>query len=194
MNKTQLRKLYSSKDFIDESKNRAIIENAADFIKKYYDIKFFGIYLPLPGEIDLSRLMMQFSDRKFAIPKIKESEIYFTNYYPGAPIQLNEQFSGYYEPVSNTEVFPEVIFVPGIAFDLRGYRLGRGKGHYDRYLAKHNIIRIGVSLGTKLLMSLPNEAHDFKMNYIITENMTLTTNSEINRAEAIFRNSSLCAY
>ena len=65
------------------------------------------------------------------------------------------------------------VFIPGIAFDIKGYRLGRGKGHYDRYLAKHNVTRIGVSLGSKLLLALPNESHDFKMNYIITEDMIL---------------------
>jgi 5-formyltetrahydrofolate cyclo-ligase len=173
MDKTQLRKIYSSKEIIDESKNRTIVGSAADFIDKYHNIKLIGIYLPLTGEIDLSPLITEFSDRKFAIPKIKDTNIYFTNYQSGDPLQLNKGFPGYYEPVSNLEVIPEIIFVPGIAFDIKGYRLGRGKGHYDRYLAKHNITRIGVTLSSNLLLNLPNEPHDFKMNYIITEDMIL---------------------
>jgi 5-formyltetrahydrofolate cyclo-ligase len=173
MDKSQLRKIYSSQEIIDESKNRIIVQSAADFINKYHDVRLIGIYLPLAGEIDLSSLVTQFSDRKFAIPKIEDTDIYFTNYQTGDPLQLNKQFPRYYEPVSNIEAIPEVIFVPGIAFDIKGYRLGRGKGHYDRYLAKHNITRIGITLSTNLLLDLPKEPHDFKMDYIITEDMIL---------------------
>jgi len=173
MDKIELRKLYSSKKLIDEAKSQIILNKAADFIDKYNDIKLIGIYLPLDNEIDLTKLMMQFVDKKFAVPKILGDNLCFVNYYPGANLQANEKFLGYYEPMSNTEVFPALIFVPAIAYDIRGYRLGRGKGHYDRYLAKHNIIRIGVSTSSKLLMNLPNEPHDFRMNYVITEDIIL---------------------
>lgn len=174
MDKTELRKIYSSKEIINESKNKIIVDSVADFIDKYQHVKLIGIYLPLAGEIDLSSLITKFSDRKFAVPKIKDVNIIFANYQSGDQLQLNKQFPGYYEPVSNVEVVPEIIFVPGVAFDIKGYRLGRGKGHYDRYFAKHNITRIGVTLSPNLLLSLPNEPHDFKMNYIITEDMILT--------------------
>jgi 5-formyltetrahydrofolate cyclo-ligase len=173
MDKASLRKRYASKEIIDEKINKIIVETAACFIEKYDDIELVGIYLALMGEIDLSPLMMRFPDKKFAIPKIKNGNIFFTKYYPASPLQTNAELPGYYEPVSNIEVFPRLIFIPALAYDIRGYRLGRGKGHYDKYLAKHNIIGIGVSIGSKLLMSLPNEPHDFRMNYVITEDIIL---------------------
>ncbi len=56
------------------------------------------------------------------------------------------------------------LFVPGLAFDLQGHRLGRGKGYYDRCIsvipAKAEIQTIGLCLGCQLLDNLPIEPHD----------------------------------
>lgn len=62
----------------------------------------------------------------------------------------------------------QLIIVPGVAFDSTGNRLGRGKGYYDRLLSRTSATCIGVCYNCQLLPSIPAEAHDKVMHYIIT--------------------------
>ena len=64
----------------------------------------------------------------------------------------------------------EVILVPGIGFDLRGNRIGFGKGCYDRLLAETSGTKIGYCYGFQVVSDIPSEVFDVKMDYIITEN------------------------
>lgn len=62
----------------------------------------------------------------------------------------------------------DVIIVPAVAFDKRGYRLGRGGGFYDRYLAVHKTYNIGVCYPYALLDEVPTEAHDCRVDMVIS--------------------------
>lgn len=64
----------------------------------------------------------------------------------------------------------DLILVPGIAFDRHGHRVGSGGGYYDRYLARTEAARIGLSYGFQIIDRVPAEPHDVKMDLIITEN------------------------
>jgi 5-formyltetrahydrofolate cyclo-ligase len=79
---------------------------------------------------------------------------------------------GVREPAARcAEIPPEMIdlaLVPGIAFDLGGHRLGRGKGFYDRLLANISGVKCGVGYDFQLLEKIPAEPHDAKVNYILT--------------------------
>ncbi len=72
------------------------------------------------------------------------------------------------------EVIPpeelDLIIVPGIAFDTRGERLGRGGGFYDAYLARATKAkRIALAFSCQLVASVPMEEHDVLVHKIITE-------------------------
>ncbi|MBR2184790.1 MAG: 5-formyltetrahydrofolate cyclo-ligase [Prevotella sp.] len=61
-----------------------------------------------------------------------------------------------------------VIIVPGIAFDNRGYRLGRGKGYYDRYLSKlEENYKIGICFPWQMIEKVPTDSHDVCVNEVI---------------------------
>lgn len=64
-----------------------------------------------------------------------------------------------------------VLFVvPGVAFDLRGARLGRGGGHYDRALARHSSSpRVGLAFECQILPRLPEASWDVPMHAVATE-------------------------
>jgi len=61
-----------------------------------------------------------------------------------------------------------LIVAPGIAFDLRGRRLGRGKGFYDRLLANAAGVKCGICFDEQLLAEIPVEPHDVALDFIAT--------------------------
>ncbi len=65
----------------------------------------------------------------------------------------------------------EVALVPGLAFDGRGGRVGRGKGYYDRLLSglSPSALRVGVTLHRLMTESVPYESYDVSMTHLITE-------------------------
>jgi len=64
-----------------------------------------------------------------------------------------------------------LVCVPGVAFGPKGQRLGRGKGHYDRFLAEScaEAITIGLAYSFQLLDRIPEDSFDRRLNLIVTE-------------------------
>jgi 5-formyltetrahydrofolate cyclo-ligase len=62
----------------------------------------------------------------------------------------------------------DLILVPGVAFDSRGHRLGRGKGYYDRLLGTMGGVTCGVAFEEQILNKIPVELHDVHLNFIVT--------------------------
>lgn len=62
----------------------------------------------------------------------------------------------------------DLVLVPGMAFDLHGRRLGRGKGFYDRLLADIPGIKCGVAFDEQIIEEIPTEPHDIKLDCIVT--------------------------
>lgn len=61
------------------------------------------------------------------------------------------------------------ILVPAVTYDRCGYRLGRGGGYYDRFLSKTRAFTVGVARDRLLYDVLPREAHDRRVDCIVTE-------------------------
>jgi 5-formyltetrahydrofolate cyclo-ligase len=77
------------------------------------------------------------------------------------------------EPASKTfhdfETF-DLILVPGVAFDLKGNRIGYGKGCYDSFLKNTNALKVGLCYEFQLVGDgIKMETHDIRMDYILTE-------------------------
>jgi 5-formyltetrahydrofolate cyclo-ligase len=96
------------------------------------------------SEIDLSAFNVKLaSQNRLLLPRLTENEL---KYYQVTDLQALEKTQGaLLEPVPtlctpSTICHGDLILVPGLAFDSDGYRLGYGKGHFDRFLAKHPTI------------------------------------------------------
>ncbi len=65
----------------------------------------------------------------------------------------------------------DLVIVPGVAFNVQGYRLGRGGGYYDRFLSQLEPRTISVALAfeMQILEEIPVEEKDIPVDYIITE-------------------------
>ena len=75
----------------------------------------------------------------------------------------------------------DLVITPSIVFDKNGYRLGYGKGYYDKFFAtnKHKA-SIGLSYDTLLQEKVPTNQYDKKVDIIITEEQTLIINEKYN--------------
>ncbi len=158
------------KNFAPKKQNILLAKHNIESVNTDYAL---GLYLPVRGEPDLNKLML-FYHFGIALPKIAGEVIKFVYYQPGATLEKsNKQI---YQPTSDVEIIPKIIVAPAIAYDINGYRLGFGRGHYDKYLYDknhNNITKIGVCFDEYLLEYLPREKHDVRFDYIITDKMVL---------------------
>ena len=65
----------------------------------------------------------------------------------------------------------DLVILPGVAFDRRGNRLGRGSGYFDRFLARvpARVPRVGLAFRFQRVAKLPSEAHDQPVDQVVTE-------------------------
>lgn len=92
------------------------------------------------------------------------------------PTGLAAGFRGVREPTGPAldPTGVDIAVVPGVAFDLRGGRLGHGGGHYDRLLVtlRPDAVRVGIAFACQLVPAVPQEPHDAAVDVIITDRAT----------------------
>jgi 5-formyltetrahydrofolate cyclo-ligase len=113
-----------------------------------------------------------------ALPRVdvESGELRLHAYMPGD--ELAESGFGVREPLASAPlVLPDeidLVLVPGLAFDARGYRLGYGKGFYDRLLPSlTRATRIGLAFELSLLAEVPNAEHDVPVDALVTDKRIL---------------------
>ena len=85
---------------------------------------------------------------------------------------FEEPFGPFIRPADPARV--ELWVIPGVAFDLSGNRIGYGKGFYDRLLSSSvSGILTGIAFDLQLVDTIPAEAHDVRMDRIVTEYRTI---------------------
>ncbi|MFM2295014.1 MAG: hypothetical protein RLZZ350_1427 [Verrucomicrobiota bacterium] len=87
------------------------------------------------------------------------------------------------EPAAHCPVVPwnrlDLLLVPGLGFDARGTRLGRGKGFYDRLLPQAVGVKCGLAFDWQLLAEIPAAPHDVTLNCILTPTRRLSSDARI---------------
>jgi 5-formyltetrahydrofolate cyclo-ligase len=63
----------------------------------------------------------------------------------------------------------ELVLTPGLVFDSELWRLGRGGGYYDRFLAGGGAFRLGLARELQIILHLPHEPHDLRMQALLSE-------------------------
>lgn len=173
MKKEFLRKKYKEKR--DNIKNKVTKDNLIyQKVINNKDIlssKTLLIYISINSEIDTIKIINYFLNTKnIAVPKIIDNDMFFcyvTN--------LNELTSGKYnipEPTNEnivTDFDNAICIVPGICYDKKNYRVGYGKGYYDRFLSKNKIKTIGLCYKECMIEKIDNDKYDYKIDEVITE-------------------------
>ena len=149
----------------------ALLEQRAAWKKA--SLIFF--YAPLPEELDIWPLVGDSlaAGKTVALPRFDPT----TQRYVACQIQdiVNDLSHGQFgirEPRGHCIAVPpnrlDLILVPGVAFDLHGRRLGRGKGFYDQMLASVRGTTCGVAFDEQIVETIPVEPHDIHLNCILT--------------------------
>ncbi len=134
--------------------------------------KVLAGYMPMRTEIDPLPAMAAHQG-PVGVPVIlgPGQALKFREWTPGCAMQ--EGAFKAYIPVEGVWVEPEVVIVPLVAFDARGFRLGYGGGFYDRTLeglrARHAVIAVGFAFDAQEMPEVPIEDTDQKLDFIITE-------------------------
>ncbi|MBY0187772.1 5-formyltetrahydrofolate cyclo-ligase [Bacillus altitudinis] len=105
----------------------------------------------------------------------KTKEMVFYEYTPET--KMTSSYFGLLEPdpLESTVVHKEaidLIIVPGVCFDQRGYRIGYGGGYYDRYLADYHGTTLALCLSVQQVDHLPAEPHDIPVSIMVSEKGT----------------------
>ncbi len=132
-------------------------------------------YWPFPGELDPRPLMDALHEQGHALclPVVinRHAALEFRAWVPGEPL-IEAVFGTQVPQIERPTLVPEVLLVPLLAFDQDGYRLGYGGGYYDRTLAalaQDQPISIGLAFASQEINHVPHEAHDRRLEWVITE-------------------------
>jgi len=108
--------------------------------------------------------------KKVILPKMAGQEIIASLILTMDNLLKNER--GILEPIEALPIKQstiDVVIVPGIAFDMKGNRLGFGKGFYDRFLKRAtHAVKIGLAFDFQIIDSIPSEPHDVRMDFVVT--------------------------
>ena len=135
---------------------------------------------PLRDEPDTLELLQALAAEDFltALPVVvgRGSALTFRLWRPGDPTRTGAMSIA--EPLETAPaVDPDLLFVPLACFDRRGHRIGYGAGYYDRSLARLRAIkpcmRSASPTGSCEVAAVPNEAHDQRLDAILTDEQTI---------------------
>lgn len=139
----------------------------------------FHIFLPITkhNEINTEYLLqiLQGRDKRVVISKSDFDSGEMTHFLLDEHTRIEINSFGIPEPIDGIEIKPEqidVVFVPLLAFDKSGHRIGYGKGFYDRFLSKcrPDAIFVGLSLFPSE-PEIPAEATDIPLHFCVTPEM-----------------------
>ena len=132
-------------------------------------------FAPMPDEVDVWPLLEETlaGGKIAALPRYDSaSNDYSARRVQNLQTEIGTGQFGIREPKAGCSEIPlerlGLILVPGVAFDLRGGRLGRGRGFYDRLLPEIHGIKCGVAFDEQIVDAVPAGRLDVRMDFVLT--------------------------
>ena len=132
-------------------------------------------FAPLPEELDVWALLIGAlsAGKRVALPRfVAETRSYEACQILDPQVDVQAGHFGIREPTRRCTRLPsnrlDLILVPGVAFDLHGRRLGRGKGYYDQLLRTLRGTRCGVAFDQQIVEEIPVAPHDVPLDCLLT--------------------------
>jgi 5-formyltetrahydrofolate cyclo-ligase len=158
---------------LDSHERRRRSTKICDALTSYFaGLESVGLFSPTPVEPDLNQLweLHSFSKIKPLYPNCGPEGMRFYEISGLNELQPG-QFGLLEPPRTDRSIVPNLLILPGLVFTKTGHRLGRGGGHYDRFLATldRSITRIGVCFDFQVVDDLPIESHDMQVDHLVTD-------------------------
>ena len=158
-------------------RDSAICQAALDLVSfRYAEIVL--LYAPTELEIDvlpIAKAALQ-KGKRIAFPRCDADSRTMQYHFVNSLSELVVSTYGIREPGSHLPIYDQsthsasaVCFVPGLVYDQQGYRLGYGKGFYDRYLSAFHGCRIGVIYSDCIIPQVPRGRFDIRCDILLTE-------------------------
>jgi 5-formyltetrahydrofolate cyclo-ligase len=142
-------------------------------------------FLAMPREIATYRLIRAAfaAGKSVAVPRIEEGDIRFLSLPPDAPTPPRDRWGipvpdPAWPALDLARAGRMLVTAPGLAFDRKGNRLGRGKGYYDRFLSRARAagaqcLVLGICFSDQLVHDVPHSDRDQPVDGVVTETETI---------------------
>jgi 5-formyltetrahydrofolate cyclo-ligase len=132
-------------------------------------------YWPMDAEPDLRPSMARWHAAGIvvALPRVAErhAPLVFERWVPGCELVAGPHGTSHVARADRVE--PRILVIPCLGFDPRRHRLGYGGGYYDRTLAAVAAASIGVAYDVLEVLGFEAQAHDRRLDWIVTESRVL---------------------
>jgi 5-formyltetrahydrofolate cyclo-ligase len=148
-----------------------VVQQIVEFLSEHPHIRVVALFAPMPGEVDLLALT-KMTDKIWAFPKVTKYGLTFQQ-VKNVKTDLRPGAFGILEPTKRLPLVLvdeiDLFLCPGLGFDTRGGRLGRGKGFYDAALseARSDAVLLGICFEFQMVDEVAMEDHDIRMHGVI---------------------------
>ncbi len=172
----ECRKRLSALDQEHRQKGDAAVFAALLKLTECTAARLLHSYVSIGAEVDTRRLIAWAlaNDRQIAVPVVQPQRA-LRHALLDDIAQLHPSPWGLLEPHPDHGNWLEdltainAVLVPGLAFDRNGRRLGQGGGYYDRFLARVEAVKIGLTRADLVLADIPVAPHDIPMDIVVAE-------------------------
>lgn len=182
MNKIELRQIYKAKRqaLSEQQVEDMSIEIANQLLQiDIWDKTYYHVFLPIVSQKEVNTEfilhILSGKNKEIVVSKSDFSNLKMTHFLltDNTTIKINQY--NIPEPIDGLEVPAdklEVVFVPLLAFDIKGNRVGYGKGFYDTFLSacKPDAIKIGLSFFDHEMLIEDVFVNDVQLDYCVTPN------------------------
>ena len=190
--KNALRTVYSERRAnMDVEKKKKLDEK---IVNKFMSLATYRyahtllLYYPVKNEINVIPIIEKAlaDGKRVALPRCEATDSIMYYHYINSLDELACGRFGIKEPREDAELFdrenlggPCAVIIPALAYDRAGYRLGYGKGFYDRYFSKPGISTVGLIYSEFLAEKLPHGRYDIAVDLLVSEKEVRIVGKEV---------------
>ncbi len=178
--KTRLRTQFRTiREEMEPSVRSRADESIANMVRKLWQYRVSRqilVYVSTPIEVDTHRIIAQAlaDGKRVAVPRCVPDTRQMEFYYIRSMGDLAPGSFGVLEPAPDpanlvTDTTSSMCLIPAFSYDFTGYRLGYGKGYYDRFLANYQGHMIGICYSACVRRYLPHGRFDRPVQLLVTE-------------------------
>ena len=149
--------------------NSSLIVNKILISSDFTEAKNIALYMPINGEVDITRIL-KIESKNYYLPRCVGENLEFAKYEPNS---LSLSGFGILEPTTPAidPTILDIIYIPCLMANKKCYRLGYGRGYYDRFFRQNKITAKKIIVVHNALISddFIQDEYDYKCDSIISE-------------------------